>query len=87
MEQAAKRLNVPPDQRLWHALLFFNAGKTVTDALAAGGVRDYVMYMEKEGMFDRLYRGWREPIATHWTAFLAGKLSRDGAIELILKRE
>jgi hypothetical protein len=82
---AAKRLGVPAPPQLWHALLFFNAGTIVTEALAAGGVRDYQMYMEKQKMFDGPYRGWREPIVTHWTAFLAGKISRDEAIELILK--
>jgi hypothetical protein len=83
---AAKRLGVPVPPQLWHGLLFFNAGAIVTEALAAAGVRDYQMYMEKERMFDGPYRGWREPILKHWTAFLAGKITRDEAIELILKR-
>jgi hypothetical protein len=83
---AAKRAGVPEPANLWHGLLFFNAGTIVKETLAAAGVRDYEMYMEKEGMFDRAYRGWREPIVQHWPAFLAGKISRDEAIELILKR-
>ncbi len=85
VEDAAKRLNVRPSRDLWHALLFFNSGTIVSEALAAGGDRDYQMYMEKEGMFDRVYRGMREPMRMHWTAFLAGTISRAEATERILR--
>ena len=83
---AARGLGVPVPPTLWHGLLFFNAGTIVKDALAAGGVRDYQIYMEKEGMFDRAYRGWRELMVKHWSEFLAGQSSRDEAIARMLKK-
>jgi len=82
---AAKRLNVRAPRDLWHGLLFFNSGTIVTQVLAAAGERDYQMYMEKERMFDRVYRGMREPMRAHWTAFLDGKISRAEATERILR--
>ncbi|MEO5894330.1 MAG: PQQ-binding-like beta-propeller repeat protein [Vicinamibacterales bacterium] len=85
VSDAAKRLNVRAPRDLWHGLLFFNSGTIVSEALAAAGVSDYQMYMEKEGMFDRVYRGMREPMRTHWTAFLAGRISREIATERILR--
>jgi len=86
VSDAAKRIGIPPPRQLWHGLLFYNAGEIVTEALASGGVRNYQMYMYKEHMFDGPYLGWRDPILKHWTAFLAGNISRDEAIELILKK-
>jgi len=85
VSEAAKRLNVRAPRDLWHGLLFFNSGTIVSEALAAAGVRDYQIYMEKEGMFDRVYRSMREPMRRHWTAFLAGRISRPEAIERILR--
>ncbi|CAN5753818.1 hypothetical protein BH18ACI5_BH18ACI5_04050 [soil metagenome] len=85
VSDAAKRLNVRASRDLWHGLLFFNSGTIVSEALAATGVSDYQMYMEKEGMFDRVYRGMREPLRTHWTAFLAGRITRAEATERILR--
>jgi hypothetical protein len=85
VDEAARRLNVRAPQGLWHGLLFFNAGRITADALAAAGVTDYVMYMETQGMFDRVYRGMRPVLTKHWTAFLAGQMSRADAVERILR--
>jgi hypothetical protein len=85
VEDAARRLNVRPPPTLWHGLLFFNAGRITADALAAAGLRDYVLYMDTQGMFDRAYRGMRPAITRHWTAFLDGKVSRAEATERILR--
>ena len=85
VDDAARRLNVRPPPTLWHGLLFFNAGRITAEALAAAGVRDYVPYMETQGMFDRAYRGMRPGITKHWAAFLDGKVSRAEATERILR--
>lgn len=85
VNDAARRLNVRPPPGLWHGLLFFNAGRITADAFAAAGVRDYVLYMETQRMFDRAYRGMRPAITKHWTEFLEGKVSRAEATERILR--
>jgi hypothetical protein len=85
VDAAAARLGVRSPRNLWHGLLFYNAGSIVSDALRAAGVADYRMYMESEQMFDRAYRGMRPAITTHWPAFLAGNLTRQQAIERIVR--
>jgi hypothetical protein len=83
--EAGQALKVRAPGGLWHGLLFFNAGTLTAEALAAAGIRDYVMYMEQERMWDGPYRGWRPAITTHWPAFLAGAIPRDEAIRRILQ--
>jgi hypothetical protein len=85
VDEAAARLNVRRPPGLWHGLLFFNAGRITADTLAAAGVPDYVAYMDTQRMFDRAYRGMRPAITKHWSAFLAGQVSRSEAIERILR--
>ena len=85
VEDAARRVKVRAPPGLWHGLLFFNAGAITAEALAAASLRDYQMYMETQGMFDRAYRGMRPAITRHWSAFLAGRVSRPEAIERILR--
>jgi len=85
ISEAAKRLNVRAPRDLWHGLLFYNAGTIVSEVLAAAGVRDYQMYMEKQRMFDRAYGGMRAAMVKNWSEFLAGRVSRAEAIERILR--
>lgn len=80
---AATQLAVPPLPDLWHALLFYNAGRITADVLNAAGVRDYELYMVRGKVFDR--PGWHDTIARHWSGFLAGEVSRDEAILRILR--
>ena len=85
VDDAVQRLHVRPPPGLWHGLLFFNAGRITAETVAAAGVRDYAIYMETQGMFDRAYRGMRAAITKHWTAFLEGKVTRAEATERILR--
>jgi hypothetical protein len=85
VDDAARRLNIRPPPGLWHGLLFFNAGRITAEALADAGMRDYVLYMETQQMFNRAYRGMRPAITKHWTAFLEGKATRAEATERILR--
>jgi hypothetical protein len=80
---AATRLGLkaPPD--LWHALLFYNAGRITADALAAAGVADYQLYMVRGKVFAR--PGWHDALRRHWPSFLAGDISRDEAVGRILR--
>lgn len=80
---AAKQLAVPPPPDLWHAVLFFNAGKITADALAEAGIRGYELYMVRGRVFAR--PGWHDAVARHWVQFLTGQLSRDEAILRILR--
>lgn len=83
VNDAAQSLNVraPPD--LWHAILFYNAGRITADALAGAGIPDYETYMVKGRVFAR--PGWHETIAAHWSSFLAGAITRDDAVGRIVR--
>jgi len=76
---ARLRLRVPAP--LWHALLFHNAGAITADVLHADGVRDYVVYADRGGLFSE----WRAPMPEPWQAYLAGNISRDEAIVRIVR--
>lgn len=80
---AAKQLGTAPPPDLWHAILFFNAGRITADALAAAGIDGYELYMVRGKVFAR--PGWHDAIAKHWVPFLAGELSRHDAILRILR--
>ena len=80
---AASEQKVRAPRDLWHALLFYNAGAITTDVLATAGVSDYQMYADKEGLFTRPWP-FRPAIAKHWSAFLAGRITRHEAIGRIV---
>jgi hypothetical protein len=70
------KLRAPP--RLWHGLLFYNAGVITNDVLAKAGMADYEMYMFAQKTFD--FPGWHQAIArdgrhSSREAFLAAKQS------------
>jgi hypothetical protein len=75
------QLRAPPD--LWHALLFYNAGRITADALAAGGTKNYELLMVQGKIFAR--PGWHDAIARHWPAFLAGTATRREVVAEILR--
>ena len=80
---AAKRLGLAAPPNLWHAILFYNAGRITADALAANGIPDYTLMMVDGNIFAT--PGWHEAIARHWPGFLAGDVSRDETIARILR--
>ena len=85
VNRAAARLGVRAPRDLWHALLFFNAGAITAEVLGAAGTRDYRLYADVEGLFERSYKGWRPAIQKYWPEFLAGRLTRDDAVTSILR--
>jgi hypothetical protein len=85
VDAAAMQQNTRVARDLWHALLFFNAGTITADTLRAAGIRDYEMYADKQRLFTGRWVGWREPIATYWTAFLAGAMTRQDAVARIVR--
>jgi hypothetical protein len=82
LARAAEELGLKPPPSLWHALLFYTSGELTRRALEKRGVRDYRPFIND--MYERAFRGFREPLETHWQAFLDGKLSREEAIRQIL---
>jgi hypothetical protein len=83
VDAAATQQGVRVRRDLWHALLFYNAGVITSDVLAAAGIGGYEMYADKEGMFTGAWP-YRPAIARHWSAFLAGTISRPDAIARIV---
>ena len=83
VDDAARQLAVRAPPNLWHAILFYNAGRITADRLTASGVKNYELYMVTGKVFDA--PGWHSTIAKHWSAFLAGQTSRGEAIARILR--
>ena len=82
LKRAADELGVKPPPNLWHAILFYTSGELTRRFLAERGVRDYKPVILD--MYGRGYRGYRQPLETHWQAYLDGKLTREAAIRQIL---
>jgi hypothetical protein len=82
ISKLSKELGVKPRYNLWHAILFYTSGELTRRALARRGVTDYQPNVL--GMYSRGFGGFKQPLETHWQAFLDGKLSREEAIRRIL---
>lgn len=82
LARAVHELGVKPYSNLWHAILFYTSGELTRRALARRGVNDYQPSIIK--MYERGFRGFRQPLETHWQAYLDGKVSREAAIRKIL---
>ena len=82
LTRIAKDLGVKPRHNLWHAILFYTAGELTRRALAERGVSNYQPAIL--GMYERGFGEFRQPLETHWQAYLDGKISREVAIRQIL---
>ena len=82
LTRAAREVGVKPYANLWHAILFYTSGELTRRALARRGVRDYRPFILD--MYQRGFAGFRQPLETHWQAYLDGKVSREAAIRQIL---
>lgn len=65
-----------PRRDLWHAILFYTAGQATKERLADTGTRGYVPYLYAQGLIERGWRVYREPLETHWQSYM------DGAVDL-----
>ena len=83
LTRIAKELGVRPRYNLWHAILFYTAGELTRRALAKRGVDNYQRIIDA-GMYERGFQGFKQPLETHWQAYLDGKVSREMAIREIL---
>jgi hypothetical protein len=68
---------------LWHVALFHMTGEVLRQSLASRNIA-YEPYLYKTGLFDRAWPQFRQPIETHWTAYVNGEISRDEAIKKIV---
>ena len=82
LKRAANALGVRPLSNLWHAILFYTSGELTRRALAKRGVRDYQPVITN--MYEGPFSGFRQPLETHWQAYLDGKVSREVVIRQIL---
>ncbi|MFI5173530.1 MAG: hypothetical protein ACHQKY_01640 [Terriglobia bacterium] len=82
LTRVARELGVRPPYNLWHAILFYTSGELTRRALAERGVSNYHPVILE--MYARGFSGFRQPLETHWQAYLDGKVSREVAIRQIL---
>jgi len=82
IQEIEQRLGVVAPQSLWHAILFYTSGELTRRALARRGVT-YEPFTT--AMFEGPYRQEASAVRTHWQAFLDGTISRDQALELIVR--
>src|SRR6185437_10436171 len=65
---ASKKRSVAVPRDLWHAILFATSSELTRRLLVERGVENFVPY--SEGMFTRAWPKYRQPIETHWFAYL-----------------
>jgi hypothetical protein len=82
LKRLADETGLKPSANLWHAILFYTSGELTRRALARRGVSDYRPFILD--MYDGAFQGFRQPLETHWQAYLDGKLSREAALRQIL---
>ncbi|HEU4522000.1 MAG TPA: hypothetical protein VFT12_08360 [Thermoanaerobaculia bacterium] len=85
IQSAARNAGVLAPRELWHAILFYTSGELTRRALRERGIRDYTSYMYKQGMFDRVFGGLRQPLETVWQSFIDGRVERTMAIAAIVE--
>lgn len=73
-----------PPRNLWHAILFYTTGRLTQWHLADHGVPDYEPYLYREGVLDRAWPEFREPLEEAWEPYLEGRVTmEEAARELI----
>jgi hypothetical protein len=85
LDAAAQRARRPLPRGLWHALLFYTAGRVARERLGPG----YVPYAERPS--NRIFAGERAPSAAllpvferAWQPYLDGKTSFEAAIDAVV---
>ncbi len=79
----SKELRIKPRYNLWHAILFYTSGELTRRALVKRGVMNYIRMIDA-GMYERGFQGFKQPLETHWQAYLDGKITRETAVREIL---
>lgn len=74
-----------PRRNLWHALLFYTVGVTTRDLLSKVGDPGYEPYMYKQGLMESAWPFYREPLETHWQAYLDGQADLASAVSQMIE--
>lgn len=53
--------------------------------MAERGVASYEPYVYREGLFDRAWPQFREPLEAHWEPYLEGRIDMVEAAERLLR--
>ncbi|HUQ51129.1 MAG TPA: hypothetical protein VM692_02840, partial [Gammaproteobacteria bacterium] len=75
LEAAAKADGAPLPRDFWHAMLFYTTGRAVQAQLAERGI-DYQPYVYAQGLFERSWPWFREPLERWWQPYLGGSAPR-----------
>lgn len=68
---------------LWHAALFYLTGEVTRQALAARGV-DYTPYLYANGLFERGWSRFRQPLETFWRPYIDGRVPLAEAVRQVV---
>jgi hypothetical protein len=79
LRHAAQARGGEPPRDLWHAVLFHTVGRAV-----ARRVPGHVPYVQAQGLWERGWQRFRQPIERHWNEHLEGRLAADLALARIL---
>lgn len=80
----AAGLDRPPGP-FWHVILFYTTGRTVQARLAETGTADYEPYMYAEGVLERAWPAYIEPMRLHWEAYLEGRIGMEAAARRVIE--
>ena len=84
IQASARAKGVLAPRQLWHAVLFYTSGELTRRALRERGITDYMPFMYRQNMFERAFRGLRDPIEAYWQSYLDGRMSRTAAIQALI---
>ncbi|MBG6128639.1 hypothetical protein IWQ47_000671 [Aquimarina sp. EL_43] len=80
INRASEKLKVKPPKNLWHAILFYTAGKVSQEAFLEQGINDYTLYMNRENVFSF----YQNAIHKYFASYLVDETELDIAIENII---
>ncbi|HEX5109407.1 MAG TPA: hypothetical protein VFV95_13210 [Vicinamibacterales bacterium] len=83
LEASAKADGAPLAPDFWHAMLFYTTGSTVKARLAERGI-GYEQSLYTEGLFERSWPWFRQPLERLWQPHLDGRVPRTEALKLIV---
>jgi len=82
IDAAAAKQNLPPPEDLWHAVIMFTSGTLARRELARTGAEPYVPYAYK---YNQYTPKQRSALERDWQPYLDGKLSREEALEKLVR--
>lgn len=74
-----------PRRDLWHAILFFTVGQVTKARLSTTGTRGYVPYLYAQGLIERGWSVYREPLETHWQSYIEGEIDLKTAADRLIE--